>query len=684
MQLSLLFFALFAVIPCVQWAEIIVPKEVATQTPIQQQYYHLLTAFRATLGGSEKTHDKPASTEKERNTFGSLSLTEETQMEMALEHMAHLDTPNYSTKGLAFFSPETWPNLHLIGQEGSVLNGIAPNMKTIFGKLFLGRKITAPSMNPSTIRNSQKVIEQMCAQREDTAKIVGICKKIGDSQEQLLGLTSLEHPIFQKDLRLYLHEFFLRGIAPKSRRWNNISKTIGDFWYLLGPAILSAGLVSSAKAYWKRTGGAPEQGGARDFARKLFTQPLYNQAQRAGRYPLEANWGKDFRLTALGVLGVSTYLGGVQIPGIVQWLNARFKAASYFYDQLLPLRNFFVGVKELKENLTRFPTLSRLAQEIDSEVKIDTPEMKKLRSILLGKAFKNKFMGVFVLGGDILLAIDLLKHCRHEVLKGIGLLGALDTYSSLSTWFTQFKNDSVRPLCLAQFIQGRDRPFLDIKDFWHPLVRQQPVLNSIKLGDGNPQNAIVTGLFESGKSTVLQCIALNIICAQSIGICLARSYSATPYASINVYANIKDDIANNRSLFKAEVYHAGKLLESIEHLPAGHFSASLIDSTFTGTEAGAGQATSYAITRYLGKLRNSITVHGTNFLSLSILAEQMPDLFMTLMLPSAFNGNIIQTYGLTPGTQDPQLSTAIFREEKFPESMIAEIERQLRAIGARA
>jgi len=62
----------------------------------------------------------------------------------------------------------------------------------------------------------------------------------------------------------------------------------------------------------------------------------------------------------------------------------------------------------------------------------------------------------------------------------------------------------------------------------------------------------------------------------------------------------------------------------------------------------------------------------------------MPDLFMTLMLPSAFNGNIIQTYGLTPGTQDPQLSTAIFREEKFPESMIAEIERQLRAIGARA
>ena len=122
------------------------------------------------------------------------------------------------------------------------------------------------------------------------------------------------------------------------------------------------------------------------------------------------------------------------------------------------------------------------------------------------------------------------------------------------------------------------------------------MLNSMTLGGtAKPQNAIITGLFESGKSTLLQTITLNILLAQTVGICSAQDMVITPFASINMYANIKDDIASGRSLFKTELYRAVQLLNYIKQLPAGAFSYTAADSTFTGTEAGAGQAAAYAL-----------------------------------------------------------------------------------------
>ncbi len=647
-------FLLICCLTTLSGEALILPKEARKLTPVQQQYEYLLIAFRQSLGEQKRPTQQltDVTTDQKDSLSTPFSLSLPTQTEMALELMSQLDTPSYALEKRALFEPDTWQSLRLIDQEPSVLSGIAPEMQTLLGKIFLARLLTTPIIDVQRIQSRQIAIQALCENPSVLTDIINICASIKQVQEQLLGLTSKEHPLYDKGLRIYQHEFFFRSFGPRGNQgWNRVAKMFGDIWYGAGIIALPMLNIKGILGY-----------------------------SHTSKEEIESKFNVDHRVVGATLAVLLAYNAGIQLPGIVAWIRARFKAMNYFYDALLPLKVFFTATERLKEHFDQNPALQCLSDEIDITLTIDHPKVKKLRDIIMGTAFNSR-TSAHVLGGDLILIIDLLRNCRKSILKGIGLVGAFDAYSSLASWYLKSRDSKEKPLCFTTFVEGADRPLLDIQNFWHVLSREKPVLNSIKLGDKNPQNAIITGIFESGKSTVLQSIALNVLCAQSIGIGLARSYTATAYSSINIYANIKDDLANDRSLFKTELYRALQLFNHIKQMPAGHFSFTIADATFTGTEAGAGQAAAYAVARYLGELPNSIALHATNFLSLSILGRQNSLQFSNYILPSAFDGKTVQTYTLTPGVQSPQLSTTIFKEEKLPSAMIAEMEAQLASIG---
>jgi|GEM_PF-3184607 len=807
--------------------EVMLSKFALAKTPIQKQYSYILAAFRSSLGGPVKEEGPLATSpeQKKAKTFGTLSMSREAQSERALELMTLLDKPVFAMDSMALFSPDTWQSLHLLDKEPNVMSTIAPGMQTLFGKFYLMRLVTGPSTDVNRIHRRAQAIKELSRETETTQKIVRLCNLVGQRQEQLLGLTSAEHPLYQKDLEVYLHEFFLRSIGgsklAESKGWNRFTKIFGDVWYGLGPILGTAALWKLNKGFynktindqkyvedhqknknyaevlrqWEKNGEkgpkplSPEEQAAaqrrtehkkwqrqvnrlqkqasdanlsaekteairvqlaQKYAEAAATNPDslwtrtkeavgstvqdlkdlvpdattpgkwaefgknlvwgdrydtdmaprqdFNPAEPApapapaalkeesdkeqpkifnrGSYALERQLGFSHGKALLGLAALSGYLGGVQIPGIIGWIKKRSKAMSYFYDQLKPLKDFFLATAGLKKIFSQVPALKHLKDEIDAALYISDPKIVKLRNLLMGPAFKKGPRG-YLARGDLIVAIDLLKECREKILKGIGLLGALDAYSSLAIWMSEHYNHAEKPLCFVHLIEGSTIPILDLKDFWHPLSPGAPTLNSINLGRDQPNNAIITGIFESGKSTTLQSIALNVVCAQSLGIGLSRACSITPFASINIYANIKDDIANNRSLFKSEVYRASQLMDQIKKMGAGEFSFTIADATFTGTEAGAGQAAAYAIARYLGKLPNSIAIHATNFLSLAILSRQEPRNFASYILPTTFDGKAVQSYTLTPGALDPRLSTTIFKEEQLPTAMIEEMDKQL-------
>jgi hypothetical protein len=736
--------------------------DILLETPIQKQYHELLIAYQKTIGqkGSTNTNQKAKkkTTGKEKVSFGSLSLPQQTQMEMALELMARLDQPTYNSEDRALFAADTWQSLRLVDQEPSALSGIAPNMNTIFGKLFLARMLTTPTTDLERIETRQNAIKELCEDQLKTKEITKICASVKKVQEHILGLTNTEHPLYQKGLRIYLHDFFMRPVAKENKGWNRFSKLFGDVWYAAGPPLAILGLWSIWKKYKKETPGLwigtnsipknftdfaqlPVFTNQRDkkstiqrstellpkrldtaiqeanksydtvnsktptkylpflsirqnrhrnklnaanlkaqnlTALKSNSDPVENDFVNAGfsKKSIEERYNLDYRTIGALLTLITAYNGGIQVPGIMTWIRNRFRAANYFYDQLRALRTFFMATQHLKEILETTTALKKVSDEFDTVLMLNNPDVIKLRNLLMGPAFKNRALG-HVLGGDAILAVDLLGKCKDIVLKGIGLLGAMDNYSSLAQWYTNLHASTTHPLCFAQLVKAPD-PSIHITNFWHVLVRKEPHLNSIKLGAGSPKNAVVFGVFESGKTMILQAVALNIVCAQSIGICLAQSMQATPFASINIYANIKDDLASGRSLFRTELYRAQQLLDQIKQMNAGQFSFTIADATFTGTEAGAGQAAAYAVARFLGNMPQSIAIHATNFASLSILGNQNPQVFANYHLPTKLDNLVKESsYTLTPGTFDPTHATAIFKEEKLPASMIAEMEKYL-------
>ncbi|MDQ5941147.1 MAG: mismatch repair protein MutS, partial [Candidatus Dependentiae bacterium] len=568
-------FLLICCLATLSGETLILPKEAHQLTPVQQQYEYLLIAFRQSLGEEKRPAQQLTveATDQKDKLSTTLSLSLPTQTEMALELMSQLDTPTYALENRALFEPATWQSLRLIDQEPSVLSGIAPEMQTLLGKIFLARLLTTPIIDVQRIQTRQAAIQALCENPSVLADIISICGTIKQIQEQLLGLTSKEHPLYDKGLRIYQHEFFFRSFGPRgNKRWNRVAKMFGDIWY-------GAGIIALPMLNIK---------GILGYA-------------HTSKEEIESKFNVDHRVVAATLATLIAYNAGIQLPGFIAWIRARFKAMNYFYDALTPLKVFFTATQRLKEYFDQNPALQCLGDEIDITLTINHPQVKKLRDIVMGKAFNSR-TSAHILGGDLILIIDLLRNCHKSILKGIGIVGAFDAYSSLASWYLKSQNSEEKPLCFATFVEGTGRPVLEIQNFWHVLSRGTPVLNSIKLGENNPQNAIITGIFESGKSTVLQSIALNVLCAQSIGIGLARSYTATPYSSINIYANIKDDLANDRSLFKTELYRALQLLVHIKQMPSGHFSFTIADATFTGTEADAGQAAAYAVTRYLGEL----------------------------------------------------------------------------------
>lgn len=615
------------------------------------RYDDMLALLRSTSSGPEDIKEIPVERIKKVvgcTSFGIMRMTVKQAREQALMMMSEHDTKG-SQRGDVTFPVDAWESLNILTGSPSVLDSISKHTQTYFGPLFLARLLTTPTTDIDKLSKRQTLIESLSQTPELKTTLETLCGAAGKLQDHLIGLTSPQHPLYDEGFKLYHDKWFLNRVLPSKRGWATVAKLGGDAWLGVGPIMMAAAMYKIGKGTWDMDSGQLEK------------------ATGKGK------WGRIAAASA-----VFPYLT-FHMVNTATWQMKRLKSMHYIYHQLRPLKQFFKILSVLRKYAERVPALKAIADEVDFDINMDDPDLLRLKKLLRGPAFKHAVAAQFV-GGDAVLAVELLRKCRSKIMKGVGLLGAIDGYCGLSQWYHKNKTNLQAPTSMAK-LQTADTPFVKLNQFWHPSVAHSSpeslVLNSVNLGNGIPLNAIITGLFESGKSTFLHAIALNILCAQSIGVVPAQECNITPFAAINVYANIKDDIANDRSLFKTELFRALQLLNHIKNLPKGRHSFSIADATFTGTEAGAGQAAAYAVARYLGDLDNSIALHATNFLSLSRLGKENPNQFINYFLPSFYNDKTEHSYLLTPGTQEPLLSTAIFKEEKLPAEMLDIMEHEL-------
>ncbi len=169
-----------------------------------------------------------------------------------------------------------------------------------------------------------------------------------------------------------------------------------------------------------------------------------------------------------------------------------------------------------------------------------------LFSLILG--FVLVYFGIY--GFVYRLVVHTFRRHVNEALVLYDTIGYFELCMSQSSYRNTLSN-----FCHPTFTNESG---FDFQDMYHPLLKE-PVSNSKHL----EERMIITGANASGKSTFAKALAINILLAQTINLCFAKTFSFNP---LTVYTSMKmeDDIASGDSFYVAEIKRLKSFIDSIE------------------------------------------------------------------------------------------------------------------------
>ncbi len=245
------------------------------------------------------------------------------------------------------------------------------------------------------------------------------------------------------------------------------------------------------------------------------------------------------------------------------------------------------------------------------------------------------------------------------------MLGIIDVWSSLAMWIS---DQSVpKSYCLYN---DNTNPKVKGIDVWN-ICCNNPVMNSFDMLDKNIM--LVTGPNSSGKSTYIKSIIINIILAQTIGVCSAREFEITPFHNITTYLNIPD-CNGKESLFQAEMnrcYQQLQILEKSEE--RGELTFSIMDEIFVSTNYQEGMSGFYAILKKLEKYNKCLNIITTHF---DVLAK-MPELDVLKRyfdIDITDQGEIIRDYLVKDGVSQKHMALKLLKHKGFDSEILKDAE----------
>jgi len=219
----------------------------------------------------------------------------------------------------------------------------------------------------------------------------------------------------------------------------------------------------------------------------------------------------------------------------------------------------------------------------------------------------------------------------------------------------------------AKYITS-ENPILTIDNLWHPSINNC-VMNSLKLGQDNNNNIIITGPNAGGKSTFIKAIVINIILSQTLGIAPCSSISFTPYSLVNTYLNIPD-CKGKESLFEAEMNRALEHINLLNNLNRTDFSFLIMDEIFSSTNPEEGMSGGYAICEKLGSYKNSNTLITTHFNKLTKLEKTSTFTPYRMPITRDKRNEIMFTYKLEHGVSEQFIALELLKNKGFDTKLV--------------
>ena len=562
------------------------------------------------------------------------SLKETTSTPSALSRYEKISTaytllaPHLKTKHEQIANQNVWKDLEFLsGDHTKEINLLALFNRTHLpeGEIYLVDLLTNPITNIQELRNRQAIITTLTSTQPLMHSIDATFLTLKNQHQLLCSLWASESQ------QLFNSHYFQRPFL-KPLNTNSTYQGITPYLRILPLLTASSSFVA-------------------------FINYAYKNSTKLNEQSIDAGASMFFGIFAL--------IG--QLKNDLFSLNHIHKTAN----SVAALIN---AMDTLEKHIEENPALKNLqyANVFKDFAKTKTslsPKMQRLTSLLRTNTFKGK-PKLLSLKGRAKVAYALIQEIKAELIPALLALGEVDAYLSCAKLYKEFEGKN-NNFVFAEYLE-QNSPSLAIEGLWNPFVgSEKAIVNSITLGNNLPLNIILTGPNAGGKSTFIKGITLNVLLAQTIGIVPARNFSFTPFAKINTYMNISDDISAGKSLFMSEVLRAQELVDTIQNLPTNKFVFSVMDEMFSGTSPREGEATSYAVAENLGNHPHSVLLLATHFPELKKLATVTGNFknYQVRVVHHA-DGTFTYPFKLQAGAADQNVAIDILKQQGFSGSIL--------------
>jgi DNA mismatch repair ATPase MutS len=226
----------------------------------------------------------------------------------------------------------------------------------------------------------------------------------------------------------------------------------------------------------------------------------------------------------------------------------------------------------------------------------------------------------------------------------------------------------------VDYVFKSDVPQIQFTDMVHPCItRPKAVGNTIALGEGgDAQNAIITSPNSSGKSILIKAIMVNLIMAQTMGLCASSSAIITPFTFINTQINVPDS-TGYESLFEAEMHRCKYNLDSLEKLDQKGFSLIIMDEIFNSTNPVEAISGAFAVCKRMSNYKTNMLIFTTHFNYLTKLAKEPTCSFANYRMETIVDDEDIKfTYKLEKGVNKHLLALELLRKSGFESNIITD------------
>ena len=585
-------------------------------------------------------------------------------------------TRNFTSLSLINDS-QTWADLDLFAGKTDAQKSVAwvlDQTHTEFGRISLYWLLSEPTADTVLLEQRQHIIKTLLDDKNLTQNLDALFLKLQAYENILLSFWTLQDP-----LKSAVGQNYFKGEWLQSYNDNNTLLCLKSlFDHQSRVSVVASNVCASVVL------------GAYGLLLATGTTHVSERFQRwadsyrgAGNPLLGLFWWIDNKWAHVCGSFITALLCASYVPHTVEWMSSGFLLEKFLHRIMNQVAQSFTLLKTIAYEMKQHPSFAQFQEFKDIVNFLDhqknyAPKLKLLIEYLETDTLQEA-ESLFSNKGTVLAAYELMSKLKTDFEQALAAAGRMEAYLSLAKTYQTYEQKRVH-FSFAKYAQA-EKPFMRVKDFWHPLVPVEKVVsNSLTLGvDQQRSNLIVTGPNEGGKSTVLKAITLCLLLGQTIGIVPARECIFTPFTSIATYLNITDDIGAGNSLFKAEVVRTQNLIERIKNLTSSEFSFVVFDEIFNGTSPREGGAAAYCVAKFLSTFPNNICLIATHFSLLTSL-ETATHAFTNAKVSVIYqyDGTIGYPYKLEPGISHQHVAIDILRNQGFSNAVLDEAEMRIK------